>query len=192
VELADSNDTLLASRATSLPSHDASGNAIRQTVAHVYDHYSAEGLHMVEHVLLRPRAAGESVLSIPIDETDKIRDPYSHRVSIVLPSGYSRDFSEDPLAAVRNDVAPHRFRDREFRRHAARMIRQACPAHLLPGIYWVDRQAAGTPDDPGSFDQFELRYFAWLDTILIPGVPPIDRKNARAELIEALNAIAGS
>jgi hypothetical protein len=68
------------------------------------------------------------------------------------------------------------------------MIQQACPAHLLPSIYWVDRQIPeqGTPDAPASFEQFEARYFAWLKSLLIPGIAPAD---ARAALIQSLNGI---
>jgi uncharacterized protein len=55
-------------------------------------------------------------------ETD-IFDPYSYRVSIVLP-GYT-----------------YRFSDPDFRRYAETVIRQELPAHVLAKICWVgDRQ----------------------------------------------------
>lgn len=192
IDLHDPNDTSLASRPSTLPSVAAGEDAVDAAVAHVYENYSVEGMHMVEHLLLRPRESGDPVLSIPISKEDKERDPYSHRFSIVLPSGLSRDFTDDPLEATRNEVRPHRFRDREFRRHAERMIRQACPAHLLPKIYWVDQQAPGTANDPASFNRFEVRYFAWLESILIPGTPALDVRNARSNLVESLNAIVNA
>lgn len=53
-----------------------------------------------------------------------IFDPYSYRVSIVLP-GYT-----------------YRFSDPDFRRYAETVIRQELPAHVLAKICWVgDRQS---------------------------------------------------
>ena len=70
------------------------------------------------------------------------------------------------------------------------MVQQACPAHLLLSIYWVDRQIPGTPDAPASFEQFETRYFQWLESLLIPGAAPATVTSARAALIQSLNGIA--
>lgn len=56
-------------------------------------------------------------------ETENIFDPYSYRVSIVLP-GYT-----------------YRFSDPDFRKYAETVIRQELPAHVLAKICWVgDRQ----------------------------------------------------
>jgi hypothetical protein len=62
----------------------------------------------------------------------------------------------------------------------------------MPTIYWVDRARAGTSIPPGrlDFDTFEQRYFAWLDTVFIPGAPATTVAAARAALVAALNAIA--
>jgi hypothetical protein len=72
------------------------------------------------------------------------------------------------------------------------MIQQACPAHLQPTIYWVDQDqpAAGRPIATASFDAWEPRYLAWLDTVLIPGASAGAVDAARSALVEALNAIA--
>ena len=88
-------------------------------------------------------------------------------------------------------VTPDRFRDPEFRHHAERVIQQACPAHLMPTVYWVDRTTSRQlRASAASFDTFEQRYFAWLDTVLIPGAPAATVDAARAAMVEALNAIA--
>jgi len=87
-------------------------------------------------------------------------------------------------------VTPDRFRDTEFRNYAERVIQQACPAHLMPTVYWVDQSSPGSPASPASFDTFEQRYFDWLDTVLIPGAPAATVDTARAAMVEALNAIA--
>ena len=74
--------------------------------------------------------------------TARERDPYSQRISFVFPSGYARDFSLPRDTAPTTPVTPDRFRDPEFRRHAERVIQQACPAHLMPTMYWVDQAGA--------------------------------------------------
>jgi len=165
------------------------------TLDHLYQLYSAEGFHLVEHLLLRPRRIGDPFLSLPLNETEKVPDPYSQRLSLIFPSGFARDFSLDDGdggTGPRTETTPHRFRDPEFRRHAERTVRQACPAHLLPAIYWVDRRAPGTPESEASFDGFEDRFFTWLESVLIPGSEDTATSLARARLIESLNAIGNA
>jgi hypothetical protein len=171
-------------------SGEASQQGLEETLTHLYHFYSAEGFHLVEHLLLRPRQSDETFLSLPAGPDTLERDPYSQRLSLVFPSGYMRDFSLPAGSAPRYDTAPHRFRDPEFRRHVERMVQQSCPAHLLPSIFWVDRQASGTTGAPKSFDSFEQRYLAWLGAVLVPGAAPAAITLAREDLIEALNGIA--
>ena len=76
----------------------------------------AEGLHLVEHVLLRP-------LGQP-DESDDVPDDfYSHRITVILPGWTARGA------------------DRSFRDLAAETIALGCPAHLLPDVHWLDHAA---------------------------------------------------
>lgn len=189
--------TSIAIRETTLPSRSDAEQAMAATVEHLYRHHSAEGFSLIEHLLLRPRRAepapGDPFLSLPEGVTPagtvlRERDPYSQRISFVFPSGYARNFSDDTAPAT--PVTPDRFRDPEFRRHAERVIQQACPAHVRPTTYWVDQTAPGTPASVASFETWERRYFDWLDTVLIPGAPAGTVDAARAALVEALNAIA--
>ena len=189
-DLKDPSGTTIATRDAGLPSAADAERARATTIDLLYRTYSAEGVFLIEHLLLRPRQAGQPFLSLPVGETARERDPYGQRISIVFPSGNARDFSLSRETAPLTPVTPDRFRDREFRRHAERVIRQACPAHLMPTIFWVDRTAAGTPASVASFDAWEQRYFDWLDTVLIPGAPAGTVDAARAALVEALNAIA--
>lgn len=188
-ELQNPAGQTLALRNTPWASRRAAEQGIAETVDHLYRFYSAEGFHLVEHLLLRPRQEEDAFLSLPDDPAGWVQDPYSQRLSLVFPSGYARDFSETGKQG-RVEVTPHRFRDLEFRRHAERMVQQACPAHLWPAVYWVDRQAPGSPDSEASFDRFEERYFDWLYTVLIPGAPAGTIRDARNRLVESLNAIA--
>lgn len=189
-ELRDSSGTPIGLRNTPWSSAREAGHRVEETVDHLYQAYSAEGFHLVEHLLLRPRGTSDPFLSLPAGASAAEPDPYSQRISLFFPSGRARDFSVPRADAELQNAAPHRFRDPEFRSHAERMVQQACPAHLMPSIYWVDRQAPDTPDFPSSFDGFENRYFAWLDTVLIPGADAATADAARAALIESVNAIA--
>jgi hypothetical protein len=163
--------------------------AIQRTVMHLRDLFSAEGFHLVEHILLRPQENGDPFLAIPTSESEHASDPYSHRMSLVFSSGYARDFALPVANAPREAVRPHRFRDKEARKYVQRVVEQHCPAHILPTLYWVDQQLPGTADDPGSFDSFEERYFAWLAGILTPGTGVATLSNTQSELIDSLNAI---
>ena len=189
-ELRDPSGAVIAIRESALTSRGDAERALAATVDHLYRNHSVEGFFLIEHLLLRPRQAGEPFLSLPVGDTARERDPYSQRVSIVFPSGYARDFSLPGDTAPRTAATPDRFRDPEFRRHAERVIQQACPAHLMPTIYWVDRGALGTPASPASFDTWEQRYFDWLDTVLIPGAPAATVTAARGALVGSLNAVA--
>lgn len=188
-ELKDPSGATIAIRDAALPARGDAERALTATIDLLYRAYSAEGFFLVEHLLLRPRRAGQPFLSLPIGD-GRERDPYSQRLSIVFPSGYARDFSQPRATAPTTPVTPDRFRDPEFRRHAERVIQQACPAHLMPSVYWVDRMAAGTLVSAASFDVWEQRYFDWLDSVLVAGAPAATAEAARSALVESLNAIA--
>lgn len=191
LELIDMDEVVLAAAPATFTSLADAETARDRIIAHLYDRYSAEGFHMVENLLLRPQAADATsnpFLAVPIGDTESLLlDPYSQRLTIVLPSGYERDF-EDP-DELRTPCRPHRFRDREFRRHAERIIRQSCPAHILPDIRWVDRRAPGSAAADGSFDVFEPRFFSWLNTLLIADATEPAITDARRDLGTSIGAI---
>jgi hypothetical protein len=189
-QLQDPSGAIIAVRDAALTSNGDAARALAATLDLLYRSYSAEGFFLIEHLLLRPRKTGDPFLSLPTGVADRERDPYSQRISLVFPSGYARDFSLPRRTAPTTPVTPDRFRDPEFRNHAERAIQQACPAHLMPTVYWVDRQAAGSPTAVASFDTWEQRYFDWLDTVLIPGAAAATVDAARGAMVEALNAIA--
>ncbi|GGY13877.1 hypothetical protein GCM10011289_16540 [Paludibacterium paludis] len=70
----------------------------------------AEGVHLVEPVLLRPLADG----------TEPDRAGYAHRILLVFPGWTAR--TADP----------------SFRDLARETVAESCPAHILPQIYWPD------------------------------------------------------
>jgi hypothetical protein len=72
---------------------------------------ASEGFHLLEHVLLRPRAGATREVA---------PDFYAHQVSIVLPSFTAR------------------FSDPGCRAWVEQVISQNLPAHILPTFYWLD------------------------------------------------------
>lgn len=98
---------------------------------------AAEGFHVVEHVLLRPRSETDGFMPVQIDETGgcpEVRDPYSFRATVVLP------------------VWPRRFRDARFRRFVEETLRREAPAHDWLKICWISHQ---------EMKSFEQAYQAW-------------------------------
>ncbi len=89
-ELIDTQGTLLAIYAPGLEDETAVRQAIQRAVDQLQHSYSAEGFHMVEHILLRPQEGSEPPLNIPINDIEFESDPYSHRISLVFPSGSSK------------------------------------------------------------------------------------------------------
>jgi len=76
-------------------------------------------------------------------ETD-VFDPYSYRVSIVLP-GYA-----------------YRFQDPDFRRYAETVIRQEIPAHVLAKICWVGDRFTETQTAKSDLSEFEVAFKQYL------------------------------
>ena len=114
---------------------------------------SEEGMFLVENVLLLPKvtlpgsplspaemlAADRGFMPICADENcDECdtNDPYSFRVSVILPA-YSK-----------------RFLNIDFRRYCERIIRIETPAHLYPKICWVNNE---------QLQEFEVAYKDWLN-----------------------------
>ncbi len=113
----------------------------------------AEGMHVIEHVLLRPTEASElELLPVEIDLGASLRrsfvsDAYSFQVSIFLPAW-----------------AP-RFRNREFRAIVEKLLRIEMPSHILPWIYWVELAEEDSPTAPLAFIEFENAYREWLESL---------------------------
>ncbi len=142
------------------------------TIMHYFlAEFRLEGMHVVEHLLLRPNSdtpPSQTELFLPICiEPDGSfcppLDPYSFRVTVLLP-GYSL-----------------RLRNRYFRQFAERLIRMETPAHVLPRICFVDQE---------HMQLFEAIHAQWLHerrSSEDPGRQASD--NTLKALIEALNAI---
>jgi len=92
---------------------DAALESIIQTIESKVS--SEEGMHLIEHVHLRPKNNGDPFL----DYMEGVADPYSFRLSIYLP------------------VDSARFQKENFKRHAEQLILKEFPAHVIVDIYWL-------------------------------------------------------
>lgn len=133
---------------------------IAELQRYLMDHYSGEGLYVVEHILLRPLEADDPLMPIcsdaGCDDCDPL-DPYSYRVHVVLPAYAGR------------------FQDFGFRQFVEQTIRREMPAHVLPTVCWVG------PDDMAVFEA------AWRNFLeLHAGFAESGRRERLQALIDAL------
>ena len=76
----------------------------------------SEGVHLVEHVLLRPMGGKTDGNAVPVDF-------YAFRLSVIFPSWTTR------------------CGDHEFRKLAKETVQLSCPAHVYPEFHWLDVRA---------------------------------------------------
>ncbi|WP_423126900.1 hypothetical protein [Gaoshiqia sp. Z1-71] len=121
--------------------------AILEIIAFMTTIFTEEGIFLVEHILLRPDV---TQTDIPPDQfmpvcTDNCEscepvDPYSYRVTIVLP-GWT-----------------YRFSNMDFREFMEDLIRKELPAHILPRICWIGHRRGKIPDEENDMLLFEKAY----------------------------------
>jgi hypothetical protein len=158
--IVDASGDIIARRIEYFATIEAMESAISALIAHLQTYYSGEGLYVVEHILLLPEEAGDPLLDICVDTacTDCAdADPYTYRVTVVLPAFTGR------------------FRDMDFRRFVEETLRQEMPAHILPRICWVNS------DDMAAI---EKAYRDWL--AIRSGAATADRAAKIAALNRAL------
>ena len=135
--------------------------AIAEIITYFRDELKIEGLHVVEHILLRPdfdrtSIPHEQFLPVCISSNGDYCEPldaYSFRIAVILP-GYT-----------------FRLRNIDFRRHVERVIREETPAHILPRICFVSQE---------HMKEFEDLYELWLNT-------RIQSSNPEKQVPDALN-----
>jgi hypothetical protein len=104
------------------------------------------GLHLIEHILLRPRGGIVSpdknfdLMQVCLDDCDCIcdRDPYTFRASVVLP------------------YWPQHFDNMAFRQYFENKIREEAPAHIMLKVCWLNNEL---------MREFEVRYKKWVETL---------------------------
>ena len=121
--IVDAGGEVIARRIEYFAAGETMEAAIAELIAHLRDRYSGEGMYLIEHLLLLPEQAADPFMDICVDATCTDcadLDPYSHRVTLVLPAFTGR------------------FRDYDFRNFVEETLRQEMPAHILPRICWVN------------------------------------------------------
>ncbi len=114
---------------------------LEQIVAYFDALSKAKGFHLIENILLRPRGDDDPLMPVQLlgeavgeCHCVEVTDPYSFRMSIILPS-WPADFQES------------RFRD-----YVEETLRRESPSHIFPRICWVSH---------GQMLEFEQVYRAW-------------------------------
>ncbi len=124
-----------------------------------------EGMHLIEHILLRPQAKGDPLLRVCLPEGCEFcgeDDPYSFRASVVLP------------------YWPQRFRNLHFRALLERTLREEAPAHVQLKICWIGQQ---------QMRELDAAWHAWLQARAAPQVDAATLRSASTALIRILEAL---
>ncbi|MET3878650.1 hypothetical protein [Chitinophaga sp. OAE865] len=157
IELVD-NTYVLAANPQCYPSLPAMESAIERASAAIND----EGMHVVEHILLRPRVESDCQCLLPVKPEPLCRLPWEAEIV-----GYDAPPGDDvfkttvvpftdPYSFVATIVLPGwpvRFRNAGTRAMMENLLRKEAPAHVLLNILWLR---------PRSFCEFETLYRRWL------------------------------
>lgn len=139
--------------------------------------FSEEGMFLIEHILLRPDTTNsleekEAFMPICADGcTDCNVDPYSYRVSIVLP-GYT-----------------YRFSNPDFRNYIENVIKEELPAHILPRICWVGNRRKVVKDTENDLWCLEDAYKTYLLAKTHMGQKQPQKHNEHKNLIDAMSKL---
>ncbi len=126
---------------------------------------NSEGMHLVEHILLRPAAPGDKLMSVCLGADCTAcgdEDPYSFRVSVVLP------------------YWPERFRNLHFRALLERTLREEAPAHVLVKVCWISQQ---------QMIEFDAAFHAWLIAKAAADPDPAALRDTARDLIEIMEGL---
>lgn len=139
---------------------------IKNVIKFLETHADCEGFHLIEHILLRPKTETDLPLSVCVEKNCEacsgFVDPYSFRITIVVPSW------------------PERFQNMDFRRFFESTVRMEAPAHVHVKICWVTQE---------QMNDFENDYFAWLNEIAKEKPVQEALSIAQNKLIETLESL---
>lgn len=126
--------------------------SILELIQFMKEDFTEEGMFLIEHMMLRPdvnltTVNPDTFMPICADECDNCEpiDPYSYRVSVVLP-GYTL-----------------RFANTDFRNYIEKIIKEELPAHVLAKICWIGYREKDVKDPAeNQLVQFEKAYKDYL------------------------------
>jgi hypothetical protein len=123
-----------------------------------------EGFHVIEHILLRPRSTADPLLNPCFGDSGEVceSDPYSFRVSVLLPYWLNR------------------FRDPEHRAVVEKTLREECPAHIYLKICWIANHQMMALDE---------HYETWLGSYTDGRATNASRRTNLGRLIDVLESL---
>ncbi|MEM7061810.1 MAG: hypothetical protein AAF572_01420 [Cyanobacteria bacterium P01_B01_bin.77] len=172
--------------------------SVESEIAAIQRQLNNEGLHLLEHILLRPRQTGP--LPIPVATPSEPTEPTSpggptQQLLPIVVSNADCNAAEnrcrtnyDPYSFWVSIVLPYwpeRFRDMNFRRFVERTLRLEAPAHVALKICWVD---------VCQLQAFETAYRTWLEQLALATCQPTntdltDLTNSLNQLINILSQL---
>ncbi|MEM0517023.1 hypothetical protein [Aequorivita flava] len=145
-------DHVIVRKISSFTTKSAAETAIEKTVEFINTLDFNEGMYVIEHILLRPdvtknTAPENTFLPICTENCEGCEgiDPYSFRVSIVLP-GWTE-----------------RYSNVDFRRFLENLIQKELPAHIMAKICWIGYpKSFDTKGEENEMMVLEEAYKEWL------------------------------
>ncbi|MBD3421976.1 MAG: DUF1508 domain-containing protein [Chitinivibrionales bacterium] len=126
----------------------------------------SEGLHVIEHIFIRPDSTENRLLNICLDPAGSTEpgflDPYSFRITIVVPAW------------------PQRFQNMHFRHYFEDTVRKEAPAHVHVKICWVNE---------ASMARFEDAYYPWLKELQKNNRTTLSYRLAQDKFTEVLESL---
>lgn len=142
LELIDDDSKVVAVTITTYANKGLADKASKQFAKEFSeDCADAEGMLLIEHLLLRPRNNKYQLMQVCLDKDCQFcgeEDPYSFRASVFLP------------------YWPDKFNHMNFRTYFQQMIREEAPAHILLKVCWISNTAMRA---------LETAYQSWLSAL---------------------------
>ena len=167
--IGNSNEVLLESEVTFADKPSAMTVAETLVVEFSKTCNDPVGLHLIEHILLRPRNNTFDLMQVCLHDCDCVceQDPYTFRASVVLPYD-----------------AGH-FDNMDFRNYFESKIHEEAPAHIMLKVCWLNNDL---------MRQFEVAYKKWIETLAAFSFDPSisntnDFTNANNEMIKLLSLL---
>jgi len=171
-----STKRIISRQFTYYDTQDELKNALLEIIDFMANDFSEEGMFLVEHILLRPDVTAdspsmESFIPVCADDCNGCNpvDPYSFRVTVVLPGWV------------------YRFASEEFRNYLEDLIRKEIPAHILARICWVGDRKNKVPDNKNDMLNFENAYRKFL--VSKTNLEQAQNTSKLKNLIKALNEL---
>ncbi|WP_372650880.1 hypothetical protein [Draconibacterium sp.] len=174
-----STDRIIARQFLYYDTQEELKQAILGLIHFLRNDFKEEGMYIVEHILLRPDVTAEEGLkdqfmSVCTDNCESCEpiDPYSYRVTVILP-GWT-----------------YRFGNMDFRNFMEDLIRRELPAHVLARVCWIGEPKGWVDDDKNDMVQFEKAYKDFLLSKTKSGQKQVKTKLKKLiESLEQLNSI---